>query len=186
MYNLKPDKYDIKEYQQSKHKNITLSEMFGRYFFQEYLKKWYSPNNIMFTKPLYDTHDVELDTNLGRCFFEIKMRNKTYPTMLLEVDKYKSLIQTQRRSTNEYNNPSSYYVNITTDTNKVIYWDLNDIDINKIPVEQKNCPRTTYSDRNDYILKDCFMLPIKEGKEISYTFSINELKNQFEKQLNNE
>lgn len=176
MLNLIPNEYDIKEYRESKYKNITLNEMFGRYILKERLAQKYNPNYILFTAPIYDNWDVELSTPEGRKYFEVKIRNQTYNSMLLEVDKYNKLVK---------DNKLSYYVNITTDTNKLIMWDLSNYNIGNVPIEQKYCPRTTYSDKNDYVMKDCYMLPISTGYTYNYNFSVSEMKNEFEKQLKN-
>lgn len=176
--NFKPTKYDIKEYKEADKKKITLSEMYGRYFFKEnVLNKKYNPNYVLFTAPIFENWDVELSTPEGRKYFEIKMRNETYEKMIMEVDKYNNLMK---------NNKLSYYVNITTDTNKLFVWDLNKIDINNIKIEDKYCPRTTYSDRNDYVLKKCYMLPTKDATYTqTYNYSITQALNNFQAQLNN-
>ena len=176
MLNLIPNEYDIKEYKSSNYKNITLCEMFGRYLLKEKLSEKYNSNYVLFTAPIYDNWDVELSTPDGRKYFEIKLRNQTYSSMLLEVDKYNKLVK---------DNKLSFYVNITTDTNKLIMWDLSNYNIKNIPIEQKYCPRTTYSDKNDYVMKDCYMLPISTGYTYNYNFSVTEMKNEFEKQLKN-
>lgn len=175
---LKPNEWDKKEYKESEHKKITLNEMFARTFFKyNVMVKKYNPNYINFTAPIFENWDVELSTPKGRKYFEIKIRNETYKEMILEVDKYNNLMT---------NNKLSYYVNITTDTNQLFIWDLNKIDINNIPIKKLNCPRTTYSDKNDYIIKNCYMLPTKKKTIYSntYNYSIEDLKKEFEIELN--
>lgn len=174
---LKPNEWDKKEYKESKYKKITLNEMFARSFFKEnVMVKKYNPNYINFTAPVFENWDIELSTPEGRKYFEIKVRNKTYNEMILEADKYNNLIT---------NNKLSYYVNITTDTNKLIIWDLNNIDLNKTKIEKLKCPRTTYSDKNDYVMKNCYLLPIHKGYEIKYNYSIEEAIEKYKEELNN-
>lgn len=176
MFNqFKPNAYDIKEYKASNYKKITLSEMYGRYFLKEKITKKYNPNYVLFTAPVFEHWDVELSTPEGRKYFEIKIRNQTYDDMILEVDKQKNLVK-----------DNSYYVNITIDTNQLLIWDLNKIDFNNVPIEQKYCPQTSYSEKNDYVLKDCYMLPVKGlANKWIYNYSITEGIKEFEEQLNN-
>lgn len=142
-------KIDIKEYiylenkfrRASIRERKLLSQFFDRHF----------PRSIFVPTPdsSYDRQDGEVCIEGISFIVEAKVRNKNYDTLLLEQQKYVSLMTLSKEKGTDV-----LYINFCQDG--VYVWNLNCLE--EISWQYKECPRHTVDDDNDYITKSVTML----------------------------
>ena len=147
--------------------NFSYAENIGRTKFQALLDQK-GITDYQFTPDQFNPVDCYFTQGV-QWVAEIKVRNREYPTLFMELSKLKSMIQIIKEGEAQ----NGLYVNFIGD--KCFIFDIREIcknnKENHLKIQQKWLPRTTAED-SDYVYKDVIELPIgwaqcliyKEGK----------------------
>jgi|TARA_R100000501_G_C2581103_1_gene84338 hypothetical protein len=88
------------------------------------------------------------------CLIELKARKKDYDEVLIEASKY---IRIMRKA--KITNKAFYY--IVSSPNHLYYFDMGSIPLAELKAEEIRCPLTTEFENNEYISKECYLIPSK-------------------------
>ncbi|MFT0318927.1 hypothetical protein ACMSEZ_05390 [Bacteroides thetaiotaomicron] len=153
-------------------KQIDFQEMIDRKMIVDFL-------NTLFTDIEYTMLPISANTdltatattnnNIHKLHIEVKNRNvmvNAFNDCFLEVSKYNHLKE-------DCKNHISIYIAIYPADRVICVWNLDKINMDKIPIRQIEMNEVTYNDEIRKVLKDVYLLPIELSTKYQYNYAFH-------------
>lgn len=153
-------------------KQIDFQEMIDRKMIVDFL-------NTLFTDIEYTMLPISANTdltatattnnNIHKLHIEVKNRNvmiNAFNDCFLEVSKYNHLKE-------DCKNHISIYIAIYPADRVICVWNLDKINMDKIPIRQIEMNEVTYNDEIRKVLKDVYLLPIELSTKYNYNYAFH-------------
>lgn len=153
-------------------KQIDFQEMIDRKMIVDFL-------NTLFTDIEYTMRPISANTdltatattnnNIHKLHIEVKNRNvmvNAFNDCFLEVSKYNHLKE-------DCKNHISIYIAIYPADRVICVWNLDKINMDKIPIKQIEMNEVTYNDEIRKVLKDVYLLPIELSTKYNYKYAFH-------------
>ncbi len=144
-----------KKNMETKQESFTRKAQLGNEIFNKTCQQQHWCRVDHFSPDEYARWDVVFRDKKEYKMGEIKVRTETYPTYILEIDKFKALQAARSEAKGKYKDIKISYINILPD-NVTYEWDITNLKLEDYTIEQR------WLQKNDYdttlVLKDVIFL----------------------------